>query len=122
MGFARAHTPARETATTQPPSHPIEHPTPNLIPDNDPEPPIRCKTHASNPHHDDPCGPCANFRKAHERWETRMARRHTTRQQTQAQQRRDAIAACHQCDEAGWQLDPDGKPAEPARRCPHGAP
>ncbi|WP_111512244.1 hypothetical protein [Mycobacterium kyogaense] len=32
-----------------------------------------------------------------------------------------AIRECVRCDQWGWQLDVDGAPVDPARRCPHRA-
>lgn len=37
----------------------------------------------------------------------------------EAEQRRQAIAECAVCDEAGWELGTDGRPVDPARRCTH---
>ncbi|MBN7559811.1 Uncharacterised protein [Mycobacteroides abscessus subsp. massiliense] len=83
-------------------AHETAEPTP--APD---EPPTRCKAHRDNPDAiEDNCGPCANFRKAHERWTE-----HQTRAQAQAradalhqaaQLRAHAIAACDLCDPDGY--------------------
>ena len=37
----------------------------------------------------------------------------------EAEARRIAITECAACDEAGWCLGTDGRPADPARRCTH---
>jgi hypothetical protein len=39
--------------------------------------------------------------------------------QAAAAARSAAIRGCRRCDEGGWQLAPDGTPADPARRCDH---
>lgn len=72
----------------------------------------------------DPCGPCANARKAN------AARQRTAEEADIAAARADTLArmaaieranACPRCDDHGWALDPDGQPVEPATRCTHPA-
>ncbi|WP_454232049.1 hypothetical protein [Mycolicibacterium fortuitum] len=87
------------------------HPS-GLCPDcrgkSDPEPPRRCKKHAANPdaEFDDDCGPCANFRKAHARWQIRERRRHhaalSETAHAQAAARAAAIENCRLCDDDGY--------------------
>jgi hypothetical protein len=71
------------------------------------EPPQRCRKHRDNPNDvDDDCGPCANFRKAHDRWAERQARAqaeaHSDAAHTAAQLRAEAIHACDLCDPDGY--------------------
>lgn len=81
------------------------------------EPPQRCAAHREWPAEQPvpPCGPCANFRKAHERWtaraeHTRAAARSEQARET-AELARMAIDACTLCDHNGYRPDPDtGRP------------
>ncbi len=103
LGSSRAR--AREADDeSQPPPDPIE-PTENRP---DPEPPARCATHRNLPA-DEPvpaCGPCANFRKAHEKWGVRERRRHALSQSDAARERGQLraaeIDACTLCDDRGY--------------------
>lgn len=98
------------------------HPS-GLCPDcrgkSDPEPPRRCKKHAANPdtEFDDNCGPCANFRKAHARWQIRERRRHhaalSETAHAQAAARAAAIENCRLCDDDGYVH------GHPTRVCDH---
>lgn len=90
---------ARADENGQPqPRQPQIGPTSNPAqPANDAEPPSRCVKHRAVPA-DGPCGPCANFRKAHDRWAERQRRREAEAQSAEARRaaatRRAAIAAC----------------------------
>lgn len=71
------------------------------------EPPTRCKAHRDDPNAiEDDCGPCANFRKAHERWTERQTQAAAQARSDAAHQaaalRAHAIAACPLCDEDGY--------------------
>lgn len=85
----------------------------------DPEPARRCKKHAANPdaEFDENCGPCANFRKAHARWQIRDRRRqHAAQSETAhaaAALRAEAIEACELCDKHGYVH------GHPTRVCDH---
>lgn len=77
------------------------------VPGPDNEPPRRCKKHINDPTgYDDDCGPCANFGKAHTRWEDRQRRRAAQARSDAA--RADAtlkardIADCTLCDQHGY--------------------
>ncbi|NOR03672.1 hypothetical protein HGK72_26840 [Mycolicibacterium fortuitum] len=101
LGGTRAHARDADTAqhglSDEPPSDP-----------QDPEPPRRCKKHAATPdaEFDDNCGPCANFRKAHARWQIRERRRHhaalSETAHAQAAARAAAIENCRLCDDDGY--------------------
>ncbi|WP_244971572.1 hypothetical protein [Gordonia rubripertincta] len=101
LGSSRARAREADTVETQPEPSTIEPPN------GDPEPPTRCKAHADDPDHTAPCGPCANFRKAHERWTERENRRRaqarSAEARTVAQLRAAEIDACDLCDERGYQ-------------------
>ena len=95
--------------------------TPSAAPEAtnpDYEPPSRCAQHRALPPDAliPPCGPCANFRKAHERWQhnaAAAAKEHSRRtavarrQQmlAQADVERDAIDRCAMCDDRGYRID-----------------
>lgn len=71
------------------------------------EPPTRCKAHRDDPDAvEDDCGPCANFRKAHERWTERQtqaaAQARSDATHRAAQLRAQQTAACDLCDEDGY--------------------
>lgn len=91
---------------------------------SDPEPPIRCKAHIDDPENTDPCGPCANFRKLHERWVERDQRRQAEARsqsvRSAAELRAAEIANCEMCDENGYVggrvCDHDPEAAERNRR------
>lgn len=78
----------------------------------------RCEKHADLPlgvWNPDPCGACARV--------AQWAKEETSKRasapsvvQLDAEKRRRAIAACKQCDEAGWLLDSNGEPFEPSVR------
>ncbi|MEU9805463.1 hypothetical protein [Mycobacterium sp. NPDC050853] len=71
------------------------------------EPHTRCKLHRDDPDDvEDNCGPCANFRKAHERWTQRQTNAQSAAR-TQAvheaaELRAQAINACDLCDHDGY--------------------
>ncbi|WP_157226765.1 hypothetical protein [Gordonia soli] len=73
---------------------------------NDPEPPIRCKRHLSDPENTTPCGPCANFRKLHANWVERQTRRDAEAKSAEARERAQLrtaeIDACELCDDRGY--------------------
>ncbi|WP_082133901.1 hypothetical protein [Mycolicibacter heraklionensis] len=78
------------------------------VPGPDDEPPTRCKQHAELPADAEipNCGPCANFRRANERWHDRQRRRHAQAQSDAAHaaaalKARD-IADCTLCDADGY--------------------
>lgn len=79
----------------------------------DKEPPRYCNRHPGGT--TDRCGDCGDARKAHERWQTGQ----TQRAAEAAQAKRNAIARCALCDEAGWLLDSDGLPNDDGIRCDH---
>lgn len=71
------------------------------------EPPMRCKAHRDDPDAiEDNCGPCANFRKAHDRWTARQtqaaAQAKSDAAHQAAQLRAQQTAACDLCDEDGY--------------------
>lgn len=71
------------------------------------EPPTHCKKHRDDPNAADTnCGPCGNFRKAHDRWETRTRRTQaaaaSTTAHTEAALKAEAIHACTLCDPDGY--------------------
>lgn len=71
------------------------------------EPPTRCKAHRHDPDAvEDDCGPCANFRKAHEHWTERQtqaaAQAKSDAAHQAAQLRAQQTAACDLCDEDGY--------------------
>lgn len=73
----------------------------------DPQPPTRCKAHRHDPDAiEDDCGPCANFRKAHDRWTARQthaaAQARSDAAHQAAQLRAQQTAACDLCDEDGY--------------------
>jgi len=78
------------------------------------EPPRRCPTHADNPN-PPPCGPCGNARRANDAWKEEQAER----LHADAEHRRRAITECPLCDDHGWRLGDDGRPADTATRCTH---
>lgn len=90
---------------SQPELDPIEPPQ-NPTSTNDPEPPTRCKAHADDPDHNEPCGPCANFRKAHTKWLARQRRRDAEARSSEARERAELrateIANCGLCDDRGY--------------------
>lgn len=100
LGSSRAREANPDVAESEPAPHPIGPPN------GDPEPPTRCKAHADDPDHTAPCGPCANFRKAHEKWADRERRRTATAQseaaRTAAELRAAEIANCDLCDSNGY--------------------
>lgn len=77
----------------------------------DSEPPSRCQQHMEIPEGEyvPPCGPCANFRKARERWasqsERRAAERRRAERDGQIAAERAEIAACLMCDDSGYRRD-----------------
>lgn len=92
----------------------------SAAPDADLEPPDRCPRHRTRIGRiDEPCAPCRDARLAHAAWAERTTRRAAEQRATAAHDRRTAIDRCPRCDEFGWQLDPTGQPADPARRCDH---
>lgn len=105
---ARAHEPAptaTDTAATTPPPG-------NLDPDNP-----RCDHHAHIPADDR--GPnCLACRRVRQWCEQAPDRAHAERARIAANAR-TRIAECSRCDDAGWLLDHDGTPVEPAVRCAH---
>ena len=72
----------------------------------DPEPAARCPKHAGTDDDPGPCGPCGNFRKAHDRWAEREHRRRAQAASDAAHQaaelRAAAIRACGLCDPDGY--------------------
>ncbi|UVT31617.1 RepA-like replication initiator [Mycobacterium phage Mask] len=76
----------------------------------DPEPPTRCRRHRPLPADAEipDCGPCANFRKAHDRWTERQARAQaearSAANHTRAALITQAIQACDMCDDDGYVL------------------
>ncbi|OHU29046.1 hypothetical protein [Mycobacteroides chelonae] len=81
-----------------------DDPQPTAAPD---EPPTRCKAHRDDPNAiEDDCGPCANFRKAHDRWTERQtqaaARARSDAAHQAAELRTQAISACDLCDPDGY--------------------
>ncbi|HJR04386.1 MAG TPA: hypothetical protein VKA83_22280 [Methylomirabilota bacterium] len=101
-GGDRSETYARDNATPPTPKRP------------------RCKAHAHLA--DDEPGPACRACR-----DVRLAAEAAPGQQADAERARRAEAravldACDDCDEAGWLLDADGVPVEPARRCTHGRP
>ncbi|GAA2071901.1 hypothetical protein [Williamsia deligens] len=103
LGGSRAH--AREAGDQSQPGSDRDGPPSNA---HDPEPPTRCARHASAPldEHIPNCGPCANFRKAHERWAERQRRREaeavSARARAHAETRQAAIDACSMCNANGY--------------------
>lgn len=92
----------------------------SAAPDADLEPPTKCPRHRTRIGRiDEPCAPCRDARLAHAAWAERTTRRAAEQRATAAHDRRTAIDRCPRCDEFGWQLDPTGQPADPARRCDH---
>lgn len=77
-------------------------------PDNDQPPPRFCPTHPDGT--DSPCGACANARRKHDEWQNTQ----TLAAVNDRQQRLADIAACPDCDDAGW-ADAD----ESVTRCEH---
>lgn len=102
---SRVRTGAREAPRSEPGHDPNEPPEPQTT-GNDPEPPSRCRKHVNDPDHTDNCGPCANFRKAHDRWTERDRRRQARARSDEARQRSELraaeIAACDLCDDNGY--------------------
>lgn len=81
----------------------------------EPEPPVRCPKHAGQEGWvPEPCPPCGAAEKVHKAWE---AKREQWRKQRSAAVQA-WIAACDQCDEAGWLMD-DPDDSLPAVKCPH---
>ncbi|MBZ4509114.1 helix-turn-helix domain-containing protein [Mycobacterium avium subsp. hominissuis] len=79
------------------------------------EPPVRCPKHAN--HHgwlQETCPPCGSANKAHKAWEAERAQWRKDR----AAAIQAWIAACDQCDEAGWLMD-DTEDELPAMKCLH---
>jgi hypothetical protein len=62
-----------------------------------------------------PCHVCRDARLAAERAAEAAANRKTDEQAERARRRKE----CGSCDDFGWVLGPEGRPAEPARRCKH---
>lgn len=80
-----------------------------------PEPPVRCPKHAN--HHgwlQETCPPCGTADKAHKAWGAKRAQWRKDR----AAAIQAWIAACDQCDEAGWLMD-DPEDELPAVKCLH---
>ena len=105
--YACEETPTGQTEPTDTHIEPTEGPA------DDVEPPSRCRAHRDAIDDPGPCGPCANFRKAHERWETRTKARSLEAARDEAAQRREdraaqaqaeqaLIDACNLCDDNGY--------------------
>ncbi len=78
-----------------------------------PEPSRHCQRHPAGT--TDNCGACGTARKEHEAWKTR----NSEHLKVAGDQRRQAIAECPLCDEAGWLLDDDGLPNDDGLKCDH---
>ncbi|QNJ56377.1 replication initiation protein [Gordonia phage Portcullis] len=126
---------ARETPTPHPGNEP---PTPQTsTPQTSPprsvlagpngEPPQRCPKHAHVPDGEpvDACGPCAELRKAHDRWTARRAHAQAeataTANRTQAELTRAEIDACDLCDDHGYELTTGDGPSGVCRHNPNQA-
>lgn len=68
-----------------------------------------------------PCGPCANARKAFQATHTSTEQATADADARHAQLLAELRATCPRCDTEGWALNTDGIPAEPAIRCKHQA-
>ncbi|ORV13548.1 hypothetical protein [Mycolicibacterium canariasense] len=104
LGGTRASAP--DTAGTQP--HGPRNEPPNKS--SDQEPPHRCAKHRQLPADAEipDCGPCANFRQAHERWTVRDRRRRAEAAAESARAaaalKAQAIANCELCDRDGYRI------------------
>lgn len=125
FGSSRARVREADPDQSQPNPDPTEPPE-QQSPSNDREPPTRCAAHRNLPA-DEPipaCGPCGNFRKAHDRWADRERRRAAERVSAEARSRAELraaeIVACDLCDERGYVgtrvCDHDPEAAERNRR------
>lgn len=63
----------------------------------------------------EPCTECKQRRLDFRKWESE----HTRQRAHNAERAHSARIACDLCDEAGWLLDVDGTPLDPARKCAH---
>jgi len=87
--------------------------------DDDPEPPLRCRTHRYTPVDQiEPCGACKTVREANER----RHRAWQERRRTRATSARAAADSCAWCDEHAFRLGPDLLPCDVAVRCDHQTP
>lgn len=104
-GGTRAHAREADTDPTAPLTPSDEPPTDNAA---DPEPATRCRRHRALPADAEipDCGPCANFRKAHDRWAERQRHTQAKAQSAEAHARAaliaEAIEACNLCDDDGY--------------------
>lgn len=80
-----------------------------------------CATHPEGNPDGTPCHGCRRARKWDETHAERIAADDLARQRATRALAAQALAACGLCDDAGWLLDHDGLPHEPAIRCQHQA-
>ncbi|QCG77872.1 hypothetical protein SEA_SMOKINGBUNNY_61 [Gordonia phage SmokingBunny] len=113
--------PSNEPPTPQPERR--QRPPRSLPAGPDGEPPQRCPRHLGVPDGEVPdCGPCAELRKAHDRWTARRthARAEATASanRTRADLTRAEIDACDLCDDHGYELTNGDGPSGVCRHNP----
>lgn len=116
--------PSNEPPTPQPERR--QRPPRSLPAGPDGEPPQRCPRHLGVPDGEVPdCGPCAELRKAHNRWTTRRAHARAeataTANRTRAELTRAEIDACDLCDDHGYELTTGDGPSGVCRHNPNQA-